>query len=64
MYITPDYRSKGCMTILLKGVINEAKRQAGLEIRLYVHEGNTRAVKAYRKAGFERSNYKIMTKPL
>jgi ribosomal protein S18 acetylase RimI-like enzyme len=34
--------------------------QNGLELRLYVHCKNTRAIRAYEKIGFEKSPYEIM----
>ena len=36
------------------------KKQNGLELRLYVHKDNERAIAAYQKASFEKSPYEIM----
>jgi ribosomal protein S18 acetylase RimI-like enzyme len=49
---------------LLDAVKDEAQTQGGLDLRLYVHEDNNRAVKAYRKSGFRESKYKIMIQGL
>jgi len=64
MYISSEYRGKGSLSQLLDAVKAEAQTQGGLELRLYVHEDNIRAVKAYRKSGFLESKYKIMTQGL
>jgi len=64
MYISPEYRGKGYLSQLLDAVKDEAQTQGGLDLRLYVHEDNNRAVKAYRKSGFLESKYKIMTQQL
>ena len=49
------------MSILLKTVKSEVKQQQSLELRLYVHKNNVAAVKAYEKANFKHSDYRIMT---
>lgn len=60
MYIKPDYRGKGHMVLLLDAIRSEMKEQDGLELRLYVHEDNQAAIRAYRKAHFSFSKYRIM----
>ncbi len=60
MYIRPDYRGKGYMELLLDAIKSEMKEQNGLELRLYVHENNQSAIRAYRKANFTFSKYRIM----
>lgn len=60
MYITPNQRGRGYMSLLLKAVVDEMIRHKGLELRLYVHKDNRRAIRAYEKASFERSPYEIM----
>ena len=60
MYIKPDYRGKGHMVLLLDAIRSEMKEQEGLELRLYVHEDNQAAIRAYRKAHFTFSIYRIM----
>lgn len=61
MYIRPSERGKGYMSLLLDAVKSEMQRQNGLELRLYVDKNNQAAIKAYRKANFIHSKYKIMT---
>jgi RimJ/RimL family protein N-acetyltransferase len=60
MYLKPGYRGKGLMTPLIDAVVSEMEKQGGLELRLYVHENNIAAKKAYQKVGFNRSKYEIM----
>lgn len=60
MYLAPSQRGKGRMSLLLDTVQFEMRRQNGLELRLYVHQENKGAIKAYEKAGFKHSEYKIM----
>jgi GNAT superfamily N-acetyltransferase len=60
MYIRPDYRGKGYMALLLNSIKSEMKGQAGLELRLYVHDDNQVAIKAYKKSNFTFSRYRIM----
>jgi ribosomal protein S18 acetylase RimI-like enzyme len=60
MYIRPDYRGKGYLDLLLDAIQLEMKKQNGLELRLYVHENNQAAIRAYEKANFVFSKYRIM----
>ena len=61
IFIVPEHRGKGLITLLLQAVRKAANSENALEIRLYVHGKNTRAIKAYQKEGFQDSDYKIMT---
>ena len=60
MYIVPHQRGKGYIGLLLDAVINEMKSQNGLELRLYVHKDNKKAIKAYEKSAFEKLPYEMM----
>lgn len=60
MYIKPDYRGKGYMNLLIDAIRSEMKAQNGLQLRLYVHENNEAAIRAYKKANFIFSKYRIM----
>ena len=62
MYIVPDNRGQGLMPRMLATVQKEMGSQGGLQLRLYVHRDNHAAVRAYEKAGFERSPYEIMVR--
>lgn len=60
LFIQPEFRGIGLMQKLIDTVKEEAQRGGGLDLRLYVHRTNTRAIKAYRKSGFSESDYRIM----
>jgi GNAT superfamily N-acetyltransferase len=61
MFIRSEYRGQGLMKLLLDKVKVVAKTDNALELRLYVHEENTRAIRAYNREGFSDSPYQIMT---
>jgi GNAT superfamily N-acetyltransferase len=60
MYIQPEHRGKGLIEKLLDAVKAAAKAEEAIDLRLYVHKLNARAIKAYRKSGFCDSDYQIM----
>lgn len=62
MYIIPEQRGQGHISKLLSIVEKEMKKQNGLELRLYVHNQNEKAIRAYLKNGFVDSPYKIMVR--
>jgi len=64
MYIRPEYRGKNGMKWLVDQVRETAIRENALEIRLYVHQDNLRARKAYQRAGFSKLPYEIMAMEL
>ena len=64
MFIQPEYRGQQLMRRLLDKVRREAEDEDALEVRLYVHNDNIRATKAYEREGFSISPYKIMVMPL
>jgi GNAT superfamily N-acetyltransferase len=60
MYIRPEHRGRGLMKKLLQTVRESARQGKALDLRLYVHKNNERAIKAYLKSGFVDSDYRIM----
>jgi GNAT superfamily N-acetyltransferase len=60
MFLSPRYRGKGYLKLLINAVNSEMKRENGLELRLYVHKNNKVAIRAYEKVGFVISNYDVM----
>jgi len=64
IYIDPSHRGQGCMNLMLETVLEDARTRNCHELRLYVHESNERAIKAYQKACFNQSPYKIMTRAI
>jgi len=64
MFLHPEYRGKGLMDKLIEAVKEAAKQGDAIDLRLYVHNRNERAIKAYRKSGFLDLDYRIMTMPI
>ena len=60
MFLMPDYRGIGLLETLLEEIKLAAKNEGAIELRLYVHKENNRAIKAYKKVGFCISDYKMM----
>ncbi len=60
LYIKPEHRGRGLIRMLIQKVRESARQGKALDIRLYVHKNNERAIKAYVKSGFVDSDYRIM----
>ena len=61
IYIKPDYRGKSIAGEFFEHLDNMYGKEA-VRFRLEVEEENERAVKAYKKAGFEKLDYVQMAK--
>ncbi len=64
VYIQPEFRGRGLMKRLMAAVREAAKQEEALELRLYVHDGNARAIRAYKREGFAEMPYQIMAMKL
>ena len=64
MYVVPDHRGRGLVDTLIGKVSAEARDSGAADLRLYVHEQNSRATRAYRRCGFSNLPYRIMSKHL
>ena len=60
LYIRSEHRGRGLMKVLIDAVRESARHDLALDLRLYVHKNNERALKAYRKAGFVDADYRIL----
>jgi GNAT superfamily N-acetyltransferase len=60
LYLEPGFRGRDLLATLLETVGREARREGALDLRLYVHRTNERAIRAYRRAGFTQLPYDIM----
>lgn len=64
MYVVPDHRGRGLVEMLIRKVSAEARDNGAADLRLYVHQQNSRAIRAYRRCGFSDLPYRIMAKHL
>jgi L-amino acid N-acyltransferase YncA len=62
LFIIPEHRGKGLVELLLRHLAREAGAAGALDLRLYAHTANARALRAYRRSGFTTAPYVIMTK--
>jgi ribosomal protein S18 acetylase RimI-like enzyme len=62
LYIVPDHRGAGLVERLLDHLASTAKAGGALELRLYAHRSNERALRVYRRCGFEDAPYVMMTR--
>jgi ribosomal protein S18 acetylase RimI-like enzyme len=61
MYVAPAHRRQGLLEQLVRTVSTAARDDGAADLRLYVHEGNSRAIQAYRRCGFDDAPYRIMS---
>ena len=64
LFIAPEHRGRGLVERLLDHLASEASASGALELRLYAHESNERALRVYGRCGFTRSPYVIMARGL
>jgi ribosomal protein S18 acetylase RimI-like enzyme len=60
MFLLPAYRGGDLIPPLIETVLQQAKAEHVLEVRLYVHQDNARAIRAYQKQGFTDAPYHVM----
>jgi GNAT superfamily N-acetyltransferase len=63
-YLRPEVRRQGLAGRLIQHLEDRARAAGAVELRLYVHRGNARAITAYARAGFQAAPYEILAKPL
>ena len=64
LFVLSDHRGGGLVDRLLDHVAAAAREAGALDLRLYAHEGNARALRAYERLGFRSTPYVIMSRPL
>ncbi len=64
MYLAPELRGKGWLNVLIDAVVNATQQTDCIEVRLYVHDRNRAAIRAYEKAGFRNLPYSIMARTI
>jgi GNAT superfamily N-acetyltransferase len=62
LFIAPEHRGGGLVEAILNHLAAEARSAGALELRLYVHARNERAMRAYQRCGFSQSPYLIMSR--
>jgi ribosomal protein S18 acetylase RimI-like enzyme len=61
LYVLPAHRGTGLADRLLEHLARTSRQAGALELRLYVHGSNRRAIRAYRRCGFTAAPYAIMS---
>jgi ribosomal protein S18 acetylase RimI-like enzyme len=65
VYVKTEHRGRGVFRRLLDHLLQLAKaRPEVVALRLYMHAENTRARRAYEKAGLKRTHYEVFEMPL
>ena len=64
LFVAPEHRGSGLVDLLLNHVAKAAQSAGALDLRLYAHNLNERALGAYRRAGFVTAPYVIMRREL
>lgn len=64
LYVVPECRGAGLVDALLDHLAREAAGAGALDLRLYAHESNGRALRAYERAGFSRAPYALFTRAI
>ena len=64
VFIVPEHRGRGLIERLIDHVTSAAQAAGALDLRLYAHAANDRALSAYRRLGFATAQYVLMTKRL
>jgi ribosomal protein S18 acetylase RimI-like enzyme len=60
LFVAPEHRGRGLVDRLLNHLATEALAAGALDLRLYAHESNRRALRVYERCGFTRAPYVIM----
>jgi GNAT superfamily N-acetyltransferase len=61
VFITAPHRGRGVLELVIDHVAKTARAAGALDLRLYAHRSNERALRAYRRCGFSDAPYVIMT---
>ena len=64
LFIAPEQRGTGLLDRLIDHVAAAARVDDALELRLYAHTSNARALRAYRRYGFYEAPYVLMRRSL
>jgi GNAT superfamily N-acetyltransferase len=60
LFVVPEHRGAGLVDLLLDHLARTAQAEGALDLRLYAHQGNQRALRAYARCGFTTAPYVLM----
>ena len=63
LFIVPEHRGTGLLERLLDHLAAVGAAAGALDLRLYAHKDNKRALRAYERCGFIEAPYTIMRRP-
>jgi ribosomal protein S18 acetylase RimI-like enzyme len=64
LYIAPGHRGRGLVEQILDELSRKARDAGAVDLRLYAHNSNRRALHVYSRCGFQTAPYTIMTRSL
>lgn len=64
LFVVPEHRGAGLVDQLLDHLAQAARDDGALDLRLYAHEDNARALRAYARCGFTVAPYRMMRRRL
>jgi len=64
VYVIPEWRTKGILKKIITYLFNHIDENTLFQIRIYVHNENTKAFEAYKKIGFTETPFTIMQSSL
>jgi GNAT superfamily N-acetyltransferase len=64
LFVVPEQRGRGIGDRLLDHVAGAASDEGALDLRLYAHQANERALRMYRRCGFTAAPYAVMRRRL
>lgn len=64
LFIDPEHRGSGLLDLLMGHLAKQAEDAGAVDLRLYAHTSNQRAMRACHRCGFSEAPYTIMTRPL
>ena len=62
LFVSPEHRGRGLVGTLLDHLEREAAAAGVLDLRLYAHATNQRALHVYRRCGFTEAPYVLMSR--
>ncbi len=63
LFIVPEHRGRGLVELLIDHLARAASEAGAVDLRLYAHSSNERALRVYQRCGFTVAPYVIMTRP-